>query len=181
MVVRRRKNAVGRKRKVVRRRGAGRVSDAIDTLLSRRRAGGAGFFDDVGNALSSANKWLRNNKIISTVSGALSKVGVPYAGAIHTASSALGYGARRRRPVRRRRAAGAGWRDALSAAHGLIKKHQLVSKTLTHFNHPKLASVAHNLGYGVRRRPVRRAVRRGRGGGGGGYILGTEQIAAPIF
>ena len=62
----------------------------------RRRVGrpqrrGAGFMD----ALRSAHDWIKKNKIFSTVSGALSKVGVPYAGAINTASSALGYGRRR--------------------------------------------------------------------------------------
>ena len=59
----------------------------------------------------------------------LSKVGVPYAGAINSASSALGYGRKRRvgRPrvrrvtVRRRRVGGS-LRSMLSAAHGFIKK-----------------------------------------------------------
>ena len=54
----------------------------------RVRRQGAGFLD----VLRSAHRWIKDNKIFSTVSGALSKVGLPYAGAINTASSALRYG-----------------------------------------------------------------------------------------
>ena len=82
----------------------------------RVRRQGAGFLD----ALRSAHRWIKDNKIISTVSGALSKVGIPYAGAINTASSALGYGRRsrvvKRRVVRRR--SGGSLRSMISAAHG---------------------------------------------------------------
>ena len=63
-----------------------------------RRARGGGFMD----ALRSAHDWIKKNKIISTVGSALGRVGVPYAGAIGTAASTLGYGRRRRRVVRRR-------------------------------------------------------------------------------
>ena len=80
----------------------------------RVRRQGAGFLD----ALKSAHDWIRKNKIISTVSGASSKVGVPYAGAINTASSALGYG-RRRRVVRRRVVR---LKSMLSAAHGFCQE-----------------------------------------------------------
>ena len=65
--------------------------------VSRRKRGG-GFMD----ALKSAHNWIKSNKIISTVSNALGKIGVPYAGAIGTAAGTLGYG-RRRRVVRRKR------------------------------------------------------------------------------
>ena len=54
-----------------------------------RRARGGGFMD----ALRSAHDWIKKNKIISTVGSALGRVGVPYAGAIGTAASTLGYGA----------------------------------------------------------------------------------------
>ena len=140
-----------------------------------RRARGGGFMD----ALRSAHDWIKKNKIISTVGSALGRVGVPYAGAIGTAASTLGYGRRRRRVVRRRplrpRAIGGSLRSMLSAAHGFIKKNQLVSKGLSHFGHSKLASAASSLGYGRRRR---RPVRRHRGGAN---FFTTEQLAAPKF
>ena len=140
----------------------------------RVRRRGGGFMD----ALRSAHDWIKKNKIISTVGSALGRVGVPYAGTIGTAASTLGYGRRRRRVVRRRplrpRAIGGSLRSMLSAAHGFIKKNQLVSKGLSHFGHSKLASAASSLGYGRRRR---RPVRRHRGGA----FFTTEQIAMPRF
>ena len=129
------------------------------------------------DALRSAHDWIKKNKIISTVGSALGRVGVPYAGAIGTAASTLGYGRRRivrkRRPLRPR-AIGGSLRSMLSAAHGFIKKNQLVSKGLSHFGHSKLASAPSSLGYGRRRR---RPVCRHRGGA----FFTTEQIAAPRF
>jgi hypothetical protein len=119
-----------------------------------RRAQGGGFMD----MLRSAHDWIKKNKIISTVGSALGKVGVPYAGAIGTAAGTLGYG--RRRMVRRRRRGGAlNLRGLLTSAHGLAKKHSLVSRALGHLGHPKLASIAQSAGYG------RRRVRRRRRGG----------------
>jgi hypothetical protein len=111
-----------------------------------RRRQGAGFLD----ALRSAHDFIKRNKIISTVSGALSKVGIPYAGAINTASTALGYG-RRRRVVRRKR--GGNLRSILGRVHQFVKSNQLVSKGLSAAGHSKLASAASSLGYG--RRPRR--------------------------
>ena len=71
----------------------------VGRLRTTRRHRGGGFLD----ALKSAHNWIKNNKIISTVSGALS--GVPgiggIASAINKGSLALGYG--RRRPLRKRR------------------------------------------------------------------------------
>ena len=111
---------------------------------TRRR--GRGCFQNIGNAISKANDWLKSNKIISTVSGALSKVGVPYAGAINTASSALGYGRRRRvgRPRVTRRKTGGSLRSILSSVHRFVKDKN--------FGHSKLSSAASSLGYGKRRR-----------------------------
>ncbi len=133
----------------------------------RRRHGGS-FFGSIGNALSKAHDFIKNNKIISTVGNALGAVGVPYAGAIGKAASTLGYGRRRRRRVVRRRPrlvrrrrAGGSLRSILSAAHGFVKKHSLVSKGLSHFGHSKLASAASSLGYGRRRRVARRRRRGG--------------------
>ena len=119
---------------------------------TRRR--GRGFFQTMGNALSKAHDWIQSNKIISTVSGALSKVGVPYAGAINTASSALGYGRRRRvgRPRVTRRKTGGSLRSILSSVHRFVKDKKLVSGALSHFGHSKLSSAASSLGYGKRRR-----------------------------
>ena len=79
----------------------------------------------------------------------------------------------------------------ISAAHGFVKKHQRVSKGLSHFGHSKLASAASSLGYGrrrtvgkrrvggaVRRRtPVRRMVRHR----GGANFFSTEMLAMPKF
>ena len=135
------------------------------------------------DALRSAHDWIKKNKIISTVGSALGRVGVPYAGAIGTAASTLGYGRRRivRRPrvIRRRRVVrrrvGGSLRSILSSAHGFIKRNQLVSKGLSRFGHSKLASAASALGYGKRRT---RQVRRHRGGAN---FFTTEQIAAPRF
>ena len=110
------------------------------------------------DALRSAHDWIKKNKIISTVGSALGRVGVPYAGAIGTAASTLGYGRRhyRRRVVRRRplrpRAIGGSLRSMLSASHAFIKSRKLVSGALTHFGHSKLASAASSLGCGRRRR-----------------------------
>ena len=139
------------------------------------------------DALRSAHNWIKSNMIISGVSGLLSKVGVPYAEAINTASSALGYGQKRRvgrprvrrvtvrrRPLTRQRRS---LRSMLSAAHSFIKKNQLVSKGLSHFNHPKLASLASHAGYGRRRRPVRRAARHC----GGANFFSTEPIPVPRY
>ena len=139
-------------------------------VVRRTRRHGAGFMDTI----RSAHDWIKRNKIISGVSGLLSKVGVPYAGAINTASSALGYGRKRRvgsprvrrvtvrrRPLTRQRRVGGSLRSMLSAAHGFIKKNQLVSKGLSHFGQTKLASAANALGYGRRRRVTMRRRRVG--------------------
>ena len=139
--------------------------------------GGRGsFFGSIGNALSKAHDWVKSNKIISTVGRALGAVGVPYAGAIGSTAATLGYGRRRKRVVRRRRVGGS-LRSILSGVHSFVKKHQLVSKGLSHLGHHKLSSAAGSLGYGRRRvgRPRRvgrhrltvrrRAVRRRRVGG----------------
>jgi len=161
----------------------------IGVRRRRVRRRGAGLLD----MLKSAHSFIKNNKIISTVGNALGSVGVPYASAIGNAASALGYGRRRhvgrprrvgrplgsgmrtnmrrRRVVRRR---GGSLRSILSSAHGFVKKHQLISKALTHLNHPKLASAASRLGYG------RRRLVHSRRRGGANYFT-TSQIAVPRF
>ena len=162
-----------------------------------RRRHGAGFFSSLGNALSKAHDFVKSNHLVSTIGNALGSVGVPYASQVGSLAGKLGYGLRRRRVVRRRplvrrrlvarplvrrrrvihrRHAGGSLRSILTAAHGIVKKHQLASKLLTHLGHPKAASVASSLGYGRRRRVHRRVVRHR-----GGAIFGTEQIARPIF
>lgn len=150
-----------------------------------RRRKGAGFLD----ALRGIHNWVKSNKIISTVGNALAPV-LPVAGTIGKVASAAGYGRRRgpgrprrvgrplgsslrkRRVVRRR---GGSLRSVLSKVHNFVKSNQLVSKGLTHFGHPKLASIASAAGYG-RRRP-RRMIRHH----GGANLLPTEQIAVPRF
>ncbi len=144
----------------------------------RPRRHGAGFFSSLGNAFSKAHDFIKSNKLVSGIANGLGSVGVPYASAIGSAADALGYGRRRRRVVRRRpagmgrrrvgrprvprRRGGFNLRGALSAAHGLVKKHQLASKALSALGHPKLASAASSLGYGRRRRAAPRR-RRGMG------------------
>lgn len=77
--------------------------------------------------------------------------------------------------VRRRRViVGGSLRGVLSNLHSFVKKNQLISKGLNHYGHSKLASAASSLGYGRRRRRVRRYR------GGANYFT-TEQIAAPKF
>ena len=51
--------------------------------------------------LKSANTWLRSDKAISNVAGALAKSNVPYAAKVADVASKLGYGGRRRRRRRR--------------------------------------------------------------------------------
>ena len=148
------------KRRVTRRR----------RVLHRKR--GAGFMD----ALRSAHNWIKSNKIISSVGSMLGKAGVPYAGAIGTAASTLGYGRKRRVGRPRVRRAGGSLKSILSNVHKFVKSNQLVSKGLNHFGHKKLGAVASNLGYG-KRRPVRRAIRHR----GGANFFSTEQLAAPHY
>lgn len=151
-----------------------------------RRRKGAGFLD----ALRGIHNWVKSNKIISTVGNALAPV-LPVAGTIGKVASAAGYG-RRRGPGRPRRVGrplgsslrkhrvvrrrGGSLRSVLSKVHNFVKSNQLVSKGLTHFGHPKLASIASTAGYGRRRRP-RRMIRHH----GGANLLPTEQIAVPRF
>ena len=161
-----------------RRRRVGRV-------VGRKRGGG--FMD----ALRSVHDWVKKNKIISTVSGALS--GVPVIGgiasAINKGSSALGYGRRRsvvrRRRVVRRRGGAINIRGLLSKVHGFVKNNQLVSKGLAHFGHSKLAGLASLAGYGKRRRTVRKRVVRRRATvrrhRGGANFFSMNQLAAPRF
>ena len=151
-----------------------------------RRKRGGGFMD----ALRSAHDWIKKNKIILTVSGALS--GVPgiggIASAINKGSSALGYGRRHRtvrRRVVRRRGGALNLRSILSGAHNFVKSKRLVSSALSHFNHPKLSGLAHSAGYGKRRRTVRKRVVRRRAPvhrhRGGANFFSMSQIAAPKF
>jgi hypothetical protein len=160
MPVKRKAKRPGRKRPVGRPR-------------KRRVKRGAGFWD----ALKSANNWLRSNKAISNVAGALASVGVPYASQVQSVASKLGYGRRR---VRRRRQ-GAGFFDVVKSANNWLRSNKAISNVagaLAKSNVPyaaKVAEVAGKLGYG-RRRPVRRTAVRYRGSG-----FTTEQIAAPRF
>ena len=77
----------------------------------------------------------------------------------------------------RRRRVGGSLRSVFASAHNFIKSNKLVSKGLSHFGQTKLASAANALGYGRRRRPVRRAVRHC----GGANYFSTEQIAVPRY
>jgi hypothetical protein len=83
-------------------------------------------------------------------------------------SSSYGMG-RRRRP-RRRRHGGAFWDDvknAFSQAHDFVKRNKLISRVASIIPHPAaqgISTAAGILGYGRRRRVVRRRPRMGLGG-----------------
>lgn len=125
------------------------------------RKRGRGF----GDFLRSAHDFIKKNKIISSVSGALSGIPGPIgnvAKLINKGSSALGYGRRRvyrrRRTTRRRR--GGDLKSVLSSVHKFVKDKRLISSGLRHFlPNSNLHKAAASLGYGKRRRRVRR--RRG--------------------
>ena len=128
---------------------------------------GAGFFSNIGNALSKAHDWVKSNKIISTVGNALGAVGVPYAGAIGKAAGTLGYGMKRRK----RNVGGAlNLRSVLSSAHNFVKDKKLISSALKHFGHNKLSAAANSLGYG---KPKRKVVRKRKVGGSLKSILSS--------
>ncbi len=65
----------------------------------------------------------------------------------------------RRRIIRRRRRVGGSLLSILKRGHAYVKEKRLVSNALKHFGHKRLGNAAHTLGYGKRRRVVRR--RRG--------------------
>lgn len=156
--------------------GYGRRRRPIRRRVVHRRRHGAGFMD----ALRAAHNFVKSNKIISTVGSALAKSNVPYAGQIASTAAKLGYGRRRRRVGRRRH--GAGFLDALKRAHSFVKSNKIISNVgsaLAKANVPyagQIASTAAKLGYGRRRRVVRRIRHHG-----GANFFSTEQIAAPRF
>lgn len=136
------------------------------TTIRRRRPAmrrGRGIFGDIlGSVLPAAGG------LFGPIGGLIGGVGGKLAGRI-------GFGRRRapvrrvrRAPVRRvaRRRVGGSFfgklKSLVSAAHGLIKSNRLVSRGLSHFGHKKLAGAASALGYGRRRRTVRRRVVRRR-------------------
>ena len=120
--------------------------------------------------LSAAHGFIKKNQLVSK---GLSHFGQTK---LASAANALGYGRRRRVTMRRRRVGGS-LRSVFASAHNFIKSNKLVSKGLSHFGQTKLASAADALGYGRRRRPVRRAVRHC----GGANYFSTEQIAVPRY
>jgi hypothetical protein len=102
------------------------------------------------DVLRSAHDFVKKNKLISRAASALSAAGLPYAGTIGSAASAMGYGRRRR--VRRRRHGG-NLKSILSSAHKFVKDNRLISKGLrTFMPNSNLHKAAHTLGYGRRRR-----------------------------
>lgn len=133
------------------------------TTIRRRRPAmrrGRGIFGDIlGSVLPAAGG------MFGPIGGLIGGVGGKLAGRI-------GFGRRRRtvrrapvRRVARRRVGGSFFgklKSLVSAAHGLIKSNRLVSRGLSHFGHKKLATAASALGYGRRRRTVRRRVVRRR-------------------
>jgi len=154
---------------------------------TRRRRGG-NIFTDAGNwiknaartvydkALVPAHDFIKRNKLVSR---GLALIPHPAGKAAALGASVAGYGRRRhrggyigwlnpvadalaghgrkKRTVRRR---GRGVADILKKAHAYVKKEKLISRALKNFGHTKLGNAAAALGYGRRKRTVRR---RGRG------------------
>ena len=193
-VIRRRRRVVRRRRRAVRRHmGRGlwdKIKSAHNWIKSNK------IISTVGNALSGV-------PVIGNIAGTIGRTAATFGygrrrrrtrGAVVMPNGAV-YGVRRtvkRRLVRRRvlggrrrrvrrgryrrvkRRRGGSVRSILSAAHGFVRKNQLISKALNHFGHSKLASVASTFGYGRRRRTTRRVLHRGMGGA-------HNQIAAIKF
>ena len=78
-------------RKTSIRRRQGRRS--VNIYGGRRKTRGGSKFTDF---FKRAHSWIKKNKVISRVSGALNKIGVPYTDKIASVASTLGYGRRRR-------------------------------------------------------------------------------------
>lgn len=72
-------NMAGGKKKTGRKKGKGQAGGKINWAKVERTAG-------------NIERWLRKNKVISRTAGALSSVGVPYAGSVGAVASKLGYG-----------------------------------------------------------------------------------------
>jgi len=133
----------------------------------RRRARGGAF--DIKGALTKAHTFVKEKKLISN---ALKHFGH---NKLSAAAKSLGYGAPRRRPVRRRRGGAFDVRGALAKAHAYVKKERLISSAVRHFLPNSNAHKAiHALGYGAGRRVTHR-------GYGGANFFSTDQIAAPKF
>lgn len=151
----RRRRAV--RRRPIRRRGGSLLGEVFSPRAShglfgrgRRRAGGNKFVD----FLKKSHKYVKDKRLISR---ALRDNGFKRASNF---AGALGYG-RRRRVVRRRRApirrrAGGSLKSILQKAHAYVKKNRLISNAIKHFGQKRLGNAVHTLGYGRRRRVVRR-------------------------
>ena len=81
----------GSKRRVGRPRVRRMVGGSKRRVVHHR---GRGFFSSIGNALKSGNQFLRDNKLISTVSKTLTDNGIApeILGKVANISGALGYG-----------------------------------------------------------------------------------------
>ena len=157
-VVKRRRmvKRVGGRRRVYRKRVGGRIKRRV-----YRRHGGS-----LRSIASKIHNFAKNNRLISK---GLAHFGHPK---LSAAASNFGYGRKRRRTKRR----GGSLRSMASKFHGFVKKNQLISKGLSHFGHPKLASAASNFGYGMKRR-LGGSMMNGRDYN----YLRMSQIAAPRF
>jgi hypothetical protein len=160
------------RRRPVRRR---RVGGNLRSLLTgpRLRAG-----------LSSAHKFVKDQRLISSAL----KQFMPNS-KLHLAAHTLGYGMRRRKPVRRRRVGGnlrslltgPRLKSGLSSAHRFIKDKRLISSALKHFMpDSNLHLAAQALGYGKGGMHSQRMIRGPRRMGGANFFS-TEQIAVPKF
>lgn len=171
---RRRRRTVRRRAAPRRRRVGGSWYSSLASALSptkriplipftgRGRRGG-----NVRGWLSKAHAFVKKHKLVSRGL----RTFLPSSN-LHYAASALGYGRRRKRIVRRRRGGNLTKpKSFLARAHNYIKSNRLVSRGLRHFGQDRLAAAAHVLGYGRRS-----------GCGAGGYnYFSRDQISACKF
>lgn len=130
------------KKRVVRRRAP------VKRSTGRKRVMGRGFLDSLRSGLSSANDFLRDNRLISR---GLRMIPGKYSQPLASLAETAGYG-RRKRTARR---SGRGFMDWVNKANDFLKDNRLISRGLSmipgKYSQP-LAALASTAGYGRRRR-----------------------------
>lgn len=122
---------------------------------------GAGLWDDIKGAASSAHNWLKSNKVVSRVAGAIGNVWAP-AKAIATAADSLGYG--------KKKGGAFDFKGALSGVNKFLRDKKIVSSALRSLGHPKLAAASASLGYG---KPKRKKAKKAKKKGGAFNLKGA--------
>ena len=141
------------KKRVVRRRAVRRPMMGG----RKRRVMGRGFLDSIRSGLSSANDFLRDNRLISR---GLRMIPGKYSEPLANLASTAGYGRRtnvmsRKRTARVARRSGRGFMDWVNKANDFLKDNRLISRGLSmipgKYSQP-LAALASTAGYGRKRR-----------------------------